>query len=54
MTDEELRTVRRKELAMVFQHFGLLPHRTVLQNIAFGLELQGIGRKNANKKHWIA
>ena len=40
MSDEELRAARRKELAMVFQHFGLLPHRTVLQNIAFGLELQ--------------
>lgn len=39
--DERLRSLRRKELAMVFQHFGLMPHYTVLQNIAFGLELQG-------------
>jgi glycine betaine/proline transport system ATP-binding protein len=31
-------------MGMVFQHFGLLPHRTVLQNIAFPLEVQGIGR----------
>lgn len=50
MTDEELRMVRRKELAMVFQHFGLLPHRTVLQNIAFGLELQGVGQKEREQK----
>lgn len=50
MTDEELRTVRRKELAMVFQDFGLLPHRTVLQNIAFGLELQGIGKEEREQK----
>ena len=40
-SDKELLDIRRKEMAMVFQHFGLLPHRTVLSNIAFGLELQG-------------
>lgn len=50
MTDEELRTVRRKKLAMVFQQFGLLPHRTVWQNIAFGLELQGARKKVREQK----
>lgn len=50
MTDEELRTVRRKKLAMVFQQFGLLPHRTVWQNIAFGLELQGVRKKIREQK----
>lgn len=50
LPDEELRSVRRKELAMVFQHFGLLPHYTVLQNIAFGLELQGIEKKEREQK----
>lgn len=50
MTDEELRTVRRKKLAIVFQQFGLLPHRTVWQNIAFGLELQGVRKKVREQK----
>ena len=45
VTDKELLRIRRKELAMVFQHFGLLPHRSVLHNIAFGLELQGVKKQ---------
>jgi glycine betaine/proline transport system ATP-binding protein len=43
-TPRELIELRRHKMGMVFQHFGLLPHRTVLQNIAFPLEVQGIGR----------
>lgn len=50
MGKEELRHVRRRELAMVFQHFGLLPHRTVLENIAFGLELQGVDKTEREQK----
>ena len=38
---ERLRDLRRKRFSMVFQNFGLLPHRRVLDNIAFGLELRG-------------
>jgi glycine betaine/proline transport system ATP-binding protein len=38
---ERLRDLRRKRFSMVFQNFGLLPHRRVLENIAFGLELRG-------------
>lgn len=49
-SDKELLEIRRKELAMVFQHFGLLPHRTVLQNIAFGLELQGVRKEEREQK----
>ena len=50
VSDKELLDIRRKELAMVFQHFGLLSHRSVLQNIAFGLELQGISKEVREKK----
>lgn len=37
-----LRAVRRSSVSMVFQHFALLPHRSVLENVAYGLEVQGI------------
>ena len=49
-SDKELLQIRRKELAMVFQHFGLLPHRTVLSNVSFGLELQGVSKEEREKK----
>lgn len=49
-SDKELQQLRRSELAMVFQHFGLLPHRTVLSNTAFGLELQGVPKVEREKK----
>jgi glycine betaine/proline transport system ATP-binding protein len=39
---EELRQLRRHSVAMVFQHFGLLAHRRVIDNVAFGLEVQGV------------
>ena len=41
----ELIQLRRNKTAMVFQHFGLLPHRSVLDNAAWGLELKGINKK---------
>jgi len=41
---QELTETRRHKMGMVFQHFGLLPHRTVLENIAFPLEIQNIDR----------
>jgi len=40
--EAQLIEFRRKKTAMVFQHFGLLPHRTVLDNAAWGLEVQGV------------
>ncbi len=42
MNKEELREVRRTKMSMVFQHFGLLPHRTVQHNVEYGLEISGI------------
>jgi glycine betaine/proline transport system ATP-binding protein len=44
MDKTRLRELRRHRAAMVFQHFGLLPHRTVLDNVAYGLEIQGLGK----------
>ncbi|SMO39319.1 glycine betaine/proline transport system ATP-binding protein [Saccharicrinis carchari] len=49
MDSKELLNARRKELAMVFQHFGLLPHRSVMSNVAFGLELQGQPKEQREK-----
>jgi glycine betaine/proline transport system ATP-binding protein len=40
----ELRTLRRHSVSMIFQHFGLLAHRRVVDNVAFGLEIQGVGK----------
>ncbi len=42
--DRALRALRRKDISMVFQSFALLPHMTVLDNTAFGLELAGVDR----------
>jgi len=40
----ELRQLRRHDVAMVFQHFGLLAHRRVIDNVAFGLEVRGVSK----------
>lgn len=40
MDKHQLLELRRKKVGMVFQHFGLLPHRTIIDNVAFGLEIQ--------------
>jgi glycine betaine/proline transport system ATP-binding protein len=50
MDRARLRELRRHRAAMVFQHFGLLPHRTVLDNVAYGLEIQGMGRGDRRAK----
>src|SRR5699024_9578855 len=42
---KELTEFRRNHAAMVFQHYGLLPHKSVLQNAAFGLKLKGISKQ---------
>ncbi|GEQ61829.1 glycine betaine ABC transporter ATP-binding protein [Vagococcus lutrae] len=45
MDKEELRDVRRHKMSMVFQNFGLYPHRTILENTQLGLELRGISKE---------
>lgn len=44
MNKEQLREIRRKKISMVFQKFALLPHRTILQNTEYGLEIQGVDK----------
>ncbi len=49
MSSKQVRQLRRKKIGMVFQHFGLLPNRTVLDNISFGLEIQGVSKEKRRK-----
>ncbi len=50
MGKNELIETRRKKLGMVFQQFGLFPHRTVLQNVAYGLEIQGVKKDERHER----
>ncbi len=55
MNLDELRTFRRNSIAMVFQKFGLLPHRSVIDNVAYGLEVRGVRKTERLERaaHWI-
>ncbi|KAB2971828.1 glycine betaine/L-proline ABC transporter ATP-binding protein [Streptomyces sp. SS1-1] len=48
--DRELRDVRAHKISMVFQHFALFPHRSVLENAAYGLAVQGVPRAEREKR----
>lgn len=48
--DERLRELRRTKMSMVFQNFGLFPHRTVLGNVEYGLEVAGMERDARHEK----
>lgn len=55
LSDKEIQALRRHKMSMVFQRFGLFPHRTVIQNIAYGLKVQGLSKQTCLDKaqHWI-
>ncbi len=50
-----LRELRRDQMSMVFQHFALLPHWTVRENVAYGLELKGVSAEERAERadHWL-
>ncbi|WP_347549115.1 glycine betaine/L-proline ABC transporter ATP-binding protein [Pseudalkalibacillus hwajinpoensis] len=50
MNQSSLINTRRKKLGMVFQKFGLFTHRTVIANVAYGLEIQGMSKSDREKK----
>ena len=50
MDKKDLRNLRRHKMAMVFQHFGLFPHRRVIDNISYGLEVRGMGKVDRTDK----
>ncbi len=50
MSQRELMELRRRKMAMVFQHFGLLPHRRVIDNISYGLEVRGLNKAERTAK----
>jgi glycine betaine/proline transport system ATP-binding protein len=49
-SESKLRDLRRTYVSMVFQHFGLLPHRQVIDNVAYGLEVRGMGKTERRNK----
>ncbi|MEI5099623.1 glycine betaine/L-proline ABC transporter ATP-binding protein [Streptomyces sp. PmtG] len=50
LSPRELREVRSRKISMVFQHFALFPHRSVLENAAYGLEVQGLPRAEREQR----
>ncbi|MDA0118191.1 quaternary amine ABC transporter ATP-binding protein [Vibrio sp. T11.5] len=55
LNQKQLEEFRRHKMSMVFQRFGLLPHRTVVENVAYGLEVQGVDKAQRQNKaqQWL-
>jgi len=55
LNNKDLENFRRKKMSMVFQRFGLFPHRSVLDNAAYGLTVQGVGRaeREQRARQWL-
>ncbi|WP_084861212.1 quaternary amine ABC transporter ATP-binding protein [Salibaculum halophilum] len=56
VNEKDLRRLRREEMSMVFQHFALLPHRTVLENAGMALDVRGVARADyeSEAQKWLA
>jgi glycine betaine/proline transport system ATP-binding protein len=53
-SSERLRLIREKQISMVFQNFALLPHRTIIDNVAYGLEIQDLPKDERHQKAEVA
>ncbi len=53
LDDDRLRELRRRKISMVFQHFGLFPHRRIVENVAFGLEVQGMEKDERTRRRRV-
>jgi glycine betaine/proline transport system ATP-binding protein len=55
LSPDELEQFRRHKMSMVFQRFGLMPHRAVIENVAYGLTVQGVDKETRNRKaqEWL-
>ena len=55
LNDKQLQHYRQQTVSMVFQHFGLVPHMTVMQNVAYGLRVRkmSVNERNETARHWL-
>jgi glycine betaine/proline transport system ATP-binding protein len=51
-SERRMQEIRRTKMAMVFQHFGLFPHLTVADNVAYGLKVQGADEEHRRRRAW--